>query len=258
MNETVKIHGLEEVKKTLIDRAEVKFPIAMSKALNMTKDDMRDAIQREMMAKFDRPTPWTLGGFYRVSAKKDELYASVGLKSKGIGVAANKGTPATEYLWPEVYGGGRNMKRFEKALRYAGVLPEGMYCIPPSRNRENFDQYGNLKSGLIIQLISYFKGFREGSGYRMNTTAEKKAKMAKGTKKIRGLEYFVVKTRKGHLHPGIYSKTAFSFGSAIKPIVLFQRAPGYARRLDFFGVGNKVGQEMLERHLAVELGEAVK
>lgn len=265
MDVSFKITGMEELKKGLSDLAQKEFPYAMAKSLTRTAQDVQTAEVEEMKRVFDRPTPWTLNSVYIVPAKKDNLMATVWLKDDATyinyagavagGNVGKSGTPASKFLWPEIFGGDRHLKRFEKALQYAGILPPGMYCVPGQG--AELDAYGNIKSGLIIQLISYFKGFAD-VGYKANITEEGKAKLKRGTKKKRGYEYFAVTKTGAHLKPGIYRRVGFAWGSAIKPILMFVRKPSYRPRLDFFGVGNKVGEQMLPRNFDLALEDALR
>lgn len=249
-----KITGMEELKANLSNLALQEFPFAMALALTRTAQDIQAAEVAEMKTVFDRPTPWTLNSTYIVPAKKDNLTATVWLKDEWA--VGSSGTPASKFLAPQIFGGQRNLKRHEKALEYAGILPSGMYCVPGQG--ADLDAYGNMRASQIIQIIAYFKAFGE-QGYKANTTQERKDKMKKGTKKTRGYEYFVIRERgRSRLKPGIYKRIGFgSFGAAIKPIIMFVKRPGYKPRFDFFGVGNKVADNMLVRNFDLALESAL-
>src|SRR5690606_7438019 len=97
---------------------------ATVQALNWTAADAAEEVQHEMRKVFDRPTPYTIRGVGVWKAKPGSLVAAIGLKG-----AAGKGTPATKYLAPQVYGGERGMKRFEKALERIDALPPGWRAV---------------------------------------------------------------------------------------------------------------------------------
>lgn len=223
----IEMKGLEEVQDLLREIRD-QGPYVMARTISKTAVKVKDAEVDEMRKVFDRPTPYTLSGVYAKTASKSDLTARVWLKEM-----AGKGIAAVDFLWPQVHGGDRQLKRFEKALQYAGVLPRGYYCVPGQAAQR--DQYGNMDKGQIVQIISYFQGFGE-QGYRANMTAMKIKKLAKGTKSSRGYAYFAMPPGK-HLHPGIYQRTAFAWGSAVKPVVIFVKRTRYEKRLDFYGVG---------------------
>ena len=225
----VEIRGLEEA----IDIArEVKgqAPYIIARTISKTAKAVQAAEIDEIRKVFDRPTPYTLGGVYAKTASKSDLTGRVWLKDK---LQAGKGTAAVDFLYPQVHGGERQLKRFEKALQYAGVLPKGYYAVPGSGAKK--DQYGNMSKGQIVQILSYFRAMGQ-VGYAGNMTDKRKAKLAKGTKTTRGFVYFAIGPGK-NIHPGIYEKTGFAWGTALKCVLLFVKKVRYTPRFDFYGVG---------------------
>jgi hypothetical protein len=209
------------------EQARKLFPTAARNALNVTAAAVREAEIREIKDVFDRPTPWTLGAVYMKAATTSSLTAEVGLKNW-----AGKGIPASRYLHAEVVGGERRLKRFERALRAIGVLPEGYFARPGDAAK--LDQYGNMSPGQITQLLSYFKAFPE-AGYRANITDKRKARMARGTRRRHGGSYFVGRPGDGRLPLGIWQRdtSVMVRGSGIRPILIFVQSANYARLFDF-------------------------
>ncbi|MGH6625159.1 MAG: hypothetical protein ACRECD_01205 [Burkholderiaceae bacterium] len=221
-----------------IDRVGKQARFAAMQSINDTAFKVRDELQREMRAKFDRVTPYILRSVQVTKATKQSMTATIEPKYMG-----GKGIDPQKILRAQIFGGSRRLKRSEVALNRAGILPAGYVIVPG--DAVPLDVYGNVKGGFIVQLISYFQAFGE-QGYKANMTAKRKASLAKrgrkqGYKTIGGVEYFVNygKLRGGrggkHLHPGIWARTGIH-GSDIKPILMFVRAPNYQTRLDFFGV----------------------
>jgi hypothetical protein len=229
----VEIRGLEDVQDLLREIGN-QAPYVMARTISRTAVKVKEEEVDEMRKVFDRPTPYTLSGVYAKTASKSDLTARVWLKEM-----AGKGIAAVDFLWPQVHGGDRQLKRFEKALQYAGVLPRGYYCVPGGAAKK--DQYGNMEKSQIVQIISYFQGFGE-QGYRANMTAQRKKKLAKGTKTTRGYAYFAIQPGK-HLHPGIYQRTSFAWGSSPKPVLIFVKKTRYEKRFDFY----QVGQDTVDR-----------
>lgn len=262
MNVTIEFKGLKEVIANMNDLAKTQVPFAAAKALTKTAQDVKEEIVKQMPSFIDRPARWTLNGLYIKPATKEKLIAEVGYKDKtSIKVTTTnkgQGTPAAYYMEPNVEGGKRNIKGFEKALQYHGVLPKGMYIAPGEACP--LDAYGNIPHGLIMQILSYFKASERGSGSKSNITPEKKAKLLKGTKKTRGFEYILsrgkgemniptesggLRTIQQHLPAGIYKKEGYAWGSRIRPIMMFVKEPSYKKRFPFHEIARKTMNEML-------------
>jgi hypothetical protein len=240
-----------------LDLADEAIQFAAVTAINRTLGYVMKA-ERGALQGLDRPTPYTMNSLYIEQAKPGKLSGRVWVKGD-----SGKGTPATKYLLPNVEGGDRGMKRFERALYLAGVLPNGMYAVPGKGAR--LDAYGNMSRGQIVQVLSWFAAFGE-QGYRANMTDKGRRRLAAGTKKrpVRGIEYFVVRSQSGGLkQPGVYQKRRFGFGDELRPILIFvDGAPNYERRIDWYGVGQRVISERFEgemrRSLAAQVRRAMR
>jgi len=253
----VKVTGIDALQSKLNDLQSNQLPYAIKEGLNQTALEIQKAEIEEMRKVFDRPTPYTLGSTFVRYATKQKLTAETGFRGQ-----AGRGIPAPKYLAPQVYGGDRNLKRFEKALQAIGVLPSGMYCVPGKG--ATLDAYGNFKTTQLLQILSYFKAFGE-QGYRKNMTDKRRDKMAKGTKKTASLAYFVSQGRGSvsmtgkpqHLPPGIYARHGFSFGTAIKSIIMFVKKPGYRKRYPFEETAEKVANTTFSNNLHFAIGKAI-
>ncbi|WP_439685091.1 hypothetical protein [Cupriavidus oxalaticus] len=239
-----------------------QFPFAVAKGLTQTALDAKQRLVAEMGRRFERPTPYTLNAIYIRSATKQTLEARVWVKSD-----AGKGTPAEKYLLPEVYGGERRLKRYERALQSARILPDGMVTVPG--RAAQLDAYGNINRGQIVQLLSYFRAFGE-QGYRANMTDKRRANLAKGrpAKGLRGFSYFALSQPEGKLPAGVYRKNAYSTAErasighlqrgAAKPVLLFVDSPQYRQTFPFFELVSEVASTNLVPNLraAADLAEA--
>lgn len=201
---------------------------AMAEALNHTALGVRADEVAEMRNVFDAPTPYTLNSLYVKRATPARLQAVVWFKT---GYRNGK-----HFLNPQVYGGARMEKRFEFMLRRIGVLPPGMFAVPG--NSATLDAHGNMSRGQIVQLLAYFQAFYL-AGSTANTTSEKRARMAKGSRTKKGIEYIVIKQRRGGLIPGIWKVERGGLGRSIRPILIFIRGTSYSRRFDFDGVAQR-------------------
>lgn len=224
-----------------------QLPSAYKKALNQTAKDIQASEVEEMKRSLDRPTPFTLRAPY-VFYGRD--YNDIRVREW-----AGKGTSAVKYLAPQVYGGDRSLKRFERSLQAKGILPIGMYAAPgPSAQ---LDAYGNMARGTIVKIMSYFQAFGE-QGYRANITDKRRSAMKRGSRKIgagAGLTYFAIRTNRGNLAPGIYARYQFAAGSALKCLILFVRKPNYEKRYRYMEHGEKVFYEKFPENLWLFGGE---
>lgn len=237
---------LDHVRNTM--PKQVEFTAALT--LTMTGQDAKAAVEREMEAVFDRPTPFTRRGFRLFPATRQRLEARLVFRHDF----------GRDYLHPQVLGGERKLKAFERSLQRVGVLPRGMQAVPGSAAQ--IDQFGNMARSQIVQLISYFQAFSE-QGYRANMTDKRKAQIAKrgrtdqGYATIGGVEYFVVsrtrtvRGREQTLPEGIWSRSGVH-GAIVKPVVIFVRRSGYAKRLRFF----EVVADVIERRLPINFQNA--
>jgi hypothetical protein len=234
-----------------IDRVISKFqrvrrdqlPFAIAKAVTDTAILAKKALESEMLYAFDRPTPYTLGSLYLSPATKVVPVAKVWLKDD-----AGKGTPAAKFLLSEITGGARRFKRFENALAARGLLPAGMFVMPGSAAQ--LDAYGNMQRGQIVQLLSALGAAESRAGFLANRTK------ASAKRKGRNLaEYFV--GQPGGAPLGIWQRVRFGYGSAVKPIAIFTRAPVYQVRYRFQDIAAQVVREEFEGQFASAYAMAI-
>jgi hypothetical protein len=226
------------------------LPYAAATALTRTasaiaKTDLPD----EMRKVFDRPTRYTLNALRIQPANKNSLVASIWVKDD----APNNGTRPEDYLLPNVEGGGRKEKRFERAMRYAGLLPSGWRAMPGQGAQ--LDGNGNMKRGEMQRILTATRTAFDP--FQRKTNSKRSKKNAKNapyfgvspfTGVIQGGERFVL--RPSRIQPGVYRRV----GQGIKPVLIFtKRQPTYRHRLDFAGVT----QRATERLFPAELDRAV-
>lgn len=221
-----------------------QLPFAYSLAVNRTAKLVKPAEIDKMRAVFDRPTPYTLNSLYVKPGTKANPTAKVWLKYDTF-----KGTPAEKYLLPQIDGGSRSHKRFERALQGVGVMPKGYYCIPGKFAQ--MDNYGNWSRGQIIKILSYFRAFPE-SGYRANMTDAARRRLARGTKKKRGYTFVAIGKRQGRRRPGIYQILAD--GKHWRPIALFVRRAAYSKRFPYF----ETAEHTIDREFPEQMRKAIE
>ncbi len=229
------------VKKLEGDQKQIAFATAV--ALTKTAQQVQAEEYQEIKAVFDRPTEYTLNSLYVKPATKQSLEARVWVKDD-----VYKGTPAEKYLLPEIIGGTRRAKRFERALMNAGLMPQGYYAMPGIG--APLDAYGNIPSKFIVQLLSYLKAFG-GQGYKANITDKGKIKHDKSLSKklgASGASYFV-NLKKGKLPLGIYQRISYGFGKAIKPVIIYVKFTQYKPLFKFKDVADRAINKSFEKYL---------
>lgn len=202
---------------------------AMANALNETASRVRLDQIDEMRQVFHMPTRYTLNSLYLRRATPNRLQAVVwfknGYDSKG-----------RHYLESQMSGTARVDKRFEFMLRRIGVLPTGMYAVPGESAK--IDANGNMPRSEIAKILSYVQAFYI-SGSVQNSTAATRARMAKGSAKKKGMEYIVVKQKRGGLVPGIWKVEKGGLGRSVRPVLIFVKGTSYSARYHFMQVGEK-------------------
>lgn len=257
----------------MLKGASRQIPFAISLGLNRTAQHVKQAVQSEMGRALDRPTRYTMNSLKITPSTKTKLEASVWFKQP-------EGR-RDHYLLPQVFGGGRKMKAWEKSIG-------GHYAMPTRRTQ--LDQYGNLGRGQITKLRALF-GRTDISGF--DATTKSKAKRS---------QYFKITKPKGQLLAGIYervqgneaagrvgrymiardlskqqrkfmgpiqggrtslaqlnARTRSLYPRGIKRIVAFrEQAPKYGSRLDFFGVANRTIDKVLMLNMRSAVEDALK
>jgi hypothetical protein len=201
-------------------------PFVAAVSLTRSVKAAQAAIRTEEQQVFDRPTPYALNGTYLKAATKTNLVAEVGVKDK----SASKGAPLERVLGPEIYGGGRAQKGFERLLQQSGVLPAGWLAVPAAGAK--LDGNGNVTRGQLEQILAALEVQRSaGQGRR--------ATRARSTSSRKVTDYFALPATRRGLQPGIYLKRQFAHGTSIKPVFIFVRAATYRTRLKFDDVAKR-------------------
>lgn len=273
----IDIRGLDATRAMLRGLADKKIKKAMVSALNAAAYAGATAAKSEMDRAFDRPTPWVKGAVQYIKA------GLAGSSVRNPGVFDQFGKPAFEKIggdrmtavidldrWgnkqqvsvsdvlrAEIEGGGRRHKRHEVALQRVGILPAGMFIVPGGAAQ--LDAYGNMNRGQINQIISWFRAFGE-QGYRANMTDKTRGRLGKGNKRTgaRGFSYVLLRNKYGKLPAGIYQRVVTGFGSALRPVMVFVKAPRYQKKYDFYGVAKKAALLQLRKSFDEYLGQMLR
>ena len=225
-----------------------QLPFAYSLAVNRTAKLVKQAEIEKMRQVFDRPTPYTLNSLYVKPGTKANPTAYVWLKYDTF-----KGTPAEKYLLPQIDGGSRRHKRFERALESAGVMPKGYYCIPGKFAQ--MDNFGNWSRGQIVKILSFFRAFPE-RGYRANMTETGRRRLARGTEKKRGYTFVAIGKREGRRRPGIYQ--ILTDGKHWRPVALFVQRAGYSKRFPYYEMAERTVDSEFPAQMDKAIEAAIK
>lgn len=260
----VDIKGLKEFKGYMEALQKNQLPFAIAKAINDTANEVKTELTNEMKKVFDRPTSYTLNSLFIKPATKRDLTATIGLKEWG-----GKGTPASKYLAPQIFGGNRGFKRSEKALQRSGLLPSGMYWVPGKGAK--LDAYGNISGSQMTQILSVLQASFDTA---QNMTARSRVKNRKPR------DFFVVKQRHGGLVPGVWERLpetgsaiagykgpnalqkglrkgkSYSViqGRRVRPVLIFVKSPNYKPRFLFF----ETAQKTVDKVWLNKMGEAIQ
>lgn len=202
-----------------------QVPLVLAKALTFTTQKAQQDIVAEMPKVFaGGATRYTLGSTRVVSAKPDSLVARVAVKDE----TTNNGTVPEDYLFPQVFGGARKEKRFERAMRYAGLLQGRERAV--LGQGAPVDAYGNLKRGEIQRILTATRSAFDP--YQRKTTS------ARSRRNARRAPYFAARIGKTM---GVWKRIGSE--GEIEPILVFiTKPPTYRRRLDFEGIARATAQ----------------
>lgn len=203
-----------------------ELPFALAVSLTRTAKAVQKAEEREMERGLDRPKPFTKNSLRTIPAKKAKPVAVVTFKDRG-GVQI-----AGRYLEPQVKGGLRRRKGFEKALIGAGLMAGNEYAVPGRGVR--LDRYGNLSRAAIRKMIE--GATQRGGGPR---------------------GYFVPK-QGSSLPRGIYQRAGRG-GRKLKLLLLFVTdRPDYRRAFRFYRVARTVATRSFPGIFAKEFDKAIR
>jgi len=217
------------------------LPAATVEATNRTGRYIHGALRSEMAEVFDRPTPWALRGLRYKLATASQPIIRIWLEEWG-----GKGIPPAVFLRPQIEGGTRRHKRFERALIVAGIMRSNEFAMPVYGAPR--DAYGNVPGPYIVRMLSDLQAFGE-QGYRANRRGARRGQR-------RWNYWFAIRSGDpSGIRPGIY----WSSGANVPALVfLFTRQPLYRKRFDFFGVGRKAFDRVARRFFNEALARHIR
>lgn len=197
---------LAEFFRDMRDVPERVLPYAAATALTKAAKRGQQAVIAQMRTDFRSPVAYTLNATRIEAATKEKLSALIAVKEARTGT----GTRPESYLLPEVQGGGRNEKGFERALRFAGILGAGERAMPGAGLKR--DANGNVPATEVRTILRQVAG--GGAAQKRGAGAVFAGPV--GRRQTRG----------------IWKRE----GKRLKPLFIFTHTlPTYQPRLDFVG-----------------------
>jgi len=255
------IDGQAELRKQVERFSERRIAATIATALTRTAVEVRNAVQEQLPRAFDRPTPYTIRQLRYVAATAQKPVAAVGFNVEAIQDQFGKviryreavagETPAEKYINPNIRGGQRSVKRFEKAMQAAGYMPPGWYAVPGKGAR--LDSFGNVSRGQIIQVLSQLRVTLTAGSTRNLPQVKGNERKVIGALRKAGGRFFVIKPGEKRGTPGVYQRE-FS-GSNITPVFIFVRSVAYRPRFDFDGIAGRVAAERLQPNITRAITE---
>lgn len=227
-----------------------RIPYAASTAMTrLAKQVATKDLPNEMQRVFDRPTRWTLNSLAITPARKDKLSARVFVKDQ-----ASSGIPQEKYLLPQVDGGQRRQKRFERALRYQGLISSGQFVVPALD--AELDANGNVKGASARRILAALQRVRAVS----STTDRKTGKRLRKGRTLKNemflgqpsVGFGAARRARAGAKLGIYRRE----GKRLRMLYRVTNVrPTYRQRLDFEGTVAKVVLDRFEPEFLRVLGE---
>jgi hypothetical protein len=199
------------------------IPFAAIYAATLTAREVKTHEQSVMRRVFDRPTPYTLNALATKPATKAAPVASVEFKEFG-------GTPAKRFLNPEIHGGARSMKSFERQMG-------GQFYAPGKGAVLN--AYGNIAGSVYRRMLSQLMA---------STNADANASGSRRSKKKRKSDAYFV-TKRG----GIMQRK----GSDVKLVLVPIRAPNYRKLFPFYDEAKQVVAARYPDNFVTALNRAI-
>jgi hypothetical protein len=141
-----------QVQVALAALAPRQWAFATALALSRVGQEVKDREKAAMQRVFDRPTAFTLNSLRVERARRDRLHARVWFKDTRLAEAGH-------YLEPQVHGGERRDKQFERDLQRKGFLGRGKQLVPTSA--APLDAHGNVRGGLRTRILSQLRAHHD-------------------------------------------------------------------------------------------------
>jgi hypothetical protein len=187
-----------------------------------------------MKDSFNRPTPYTLRGIRIKRATKQTLFAEVALQDSG-----GRNRPS-QYLKPQIEGGPRNLKGYEKQIGRGYPLRLTKPFTAPGKDYPR-DPYGNIPGGIITRTLSDIGILRGRPGTRTHYESSKAVERLAARRTKRGASgkpvCFLRAPGGGRYPMGIWERRRIIKDEkvfwTIRPVFIFVNSTNYEPRLEW-------------------------
>lgn len=243
MNYTIDTRDLERLRQGYASFSDRRFQSALAQALNQTARAVANEWGGQMYTKIDRPTQPTRNAAV-VSKRADvgSLVAEIRLRGD---ISGGQGAiPPSDYLAVQEFGGGRTVKKFERALQARGSMPPGFKVVPGKHAK--LDGFGNISRGQIVQVLNQL-GASLSVGYQrvISRNANKRARSAARAGRL----YVALPMKQGQVAAGIYERA----GDKLLPVFFFVSRVQYRKRL----VLQEHAEVVIKRDLPARIQDAI-
>jgi len=191
----IEARGLEAIDD-YVNALPKTAPRALERAIDYTAKEIKKDVKEMIPRVFDNPVAWTRNSLQVTPTRNHNMTAFVWFKEPP--------RMSEHYLVPQVDGGPRDTKGFERALDNIKMVPGKHLRLLKS---------GNVSPGLIQQVLSVLKRAERYAGATRNISGRSKRR----NKAER--DFIWLRQRRGKLPPGIYrrvSSTGRKVGGKIK------------------------------------------
>lgn len=219
-------------------------------ALTRTGQHVKAAEEAAIERSFDRPTQWTKRGLFLEKATIARPTARVWFKD-----FAPKGTAAGKYLMPQVHGGERSDKRFERSLQRSSWLSKGRQLAPASGVRGQLDAHGNVPRGIYTRILSQLRASADATQNQTGRSGKR------GRRSGREQYFYGNPGGKGR---GVWVRLPGGrvlggrMRSTIAPLFLEQRPHTYRPRFAFFDIAERVAGKHYQAEFASAAEQTLK
>lgn len=242
----VQFAGLDALRASIAGFSERRMKAVLATALTRTAKGLQSGWQKHIDAKIDGPVQRTQSAVRIEAANANKLSAKVAVKDK-----AGTGMPQLAYLAQHEYGGGRLVKKFERALIASGAMPPG-YITVPGRSVAR-DGHGNVSRSLIIAVLNQLSADDLTSGYRRNVSrsAERRARAQARS----GKRYIVMPIGHPTVSAGVYERS--SVERTVRMVFAFKRVVNYSRKLTLKSITPGAVKTIAEAEFSRALAESI-
>lgn len=229
-------------------------------AISRTAVITRDAVKAELLRATPTATEYTQRGIFIRTASAAKLEARIWYNDEFKG----SNIPQGRYLYPQIAGGTRAQKRFEKALMAKGSMPAGHFAVPGPAAK--LDGRGNVSRGQIVQMLSQVGTELTAGSSRTLKRRPGETDKQFATRKRRafgkaGGQYVAITKQRGKLRPGIYIAGARDFGAKLglgrtgklRAMFYFVRSVKYTPRFRFY----ETAQAIATANMGPQLDRAI-